>query len=594
MAPQLPSTVPESSLSPLATELYTFDTLLLTFQGRRALPTDANFRPVTSSRDLSTSPPTAQTVTEDANGSSETRVHRRDSKATSPLPPSFLSSHQPTLFNTVDETILSRRTPSPVAVASPLPASTSENLNTISTSDSGISKSNFNLPSWLELLLPSYSSSISPGSSGTPRDDSNINNSRDSINKYPSTDVIHGTSVKVKGGIKLGYRACQMLPEPIRLRHIKTTLLSIAKSSTGSEGLGLNSFAIEYFADQGCNQFVMATAGTQVNVWQAELDLIESNSEEQEARGDDDTIDSSGEHGDSMKLWSRSTLINEMDDKAKRGAKRQLSTSPLSKRSVDSLSQAATMTFTPWSPPPTKKHELKRFDRVVSVRWIGILKPSVFITSKAQITDHSPSPIRGVADSLHERSNENRNNNENADALDTDDINDHIENSFDIPLSKDNAGIDGEKRDSNKEIDNKSIPLSSPFFQDASNSSTEGRYTPDDQSTHPEEKVAEDDGFVSWSPFLETQLLEPIRRNVGPFVLENTVFNLANNPNKGRKNSTMNGGMGGGTFTGMSHSTSQIVMAGLIAGLLLILGSLLVAAYYRQRRRRWYEEDGNI
>lgn len=102
---------------------------------------------------------------------------------------------------------------------------------------------------------------------------------------------------RVGSGITLAYQACQMLPEPIHLRHANTTLLpltinapnsngTITPSSNGtstSNGDGSHdSYAIGYFADQECTQFVMATAGTRVNVWQAELDFVESNSEKEE------------------------------------------------------------------------------------------------------------------------------------------------------------------------------------------------------------------------------------------------------------------------------------------------------------------------
>jgi hypothetical protein len=108
-------------------------------------------------------------------------------------------------------------------------------------------------------------------------------------------------------------------------------------------------------------------------------------------------------------------------------------------------------------------------------------------------------------------------------------------------------------------------------------------------------------GFVSWIPFNETtQLQQPNRRDVGSIPFEEMVFNRAHREAissiNGTRNSTATAAANASPtgHTGIAHMTSQILMAGLIAGLLLILGSLLTAVYYRQQRKKWYEENGEV
>lgn len=61
-------------------------------------------------------------------------------------------------------------------------------------------------------------------------------------------------------------------------------------------------------------------------------------------------------------------------------------------------------THTPWTPPPTTKQELKGVDMVVSVRWVGILRPTEFTMSKALIANRRPpNPNRLLVDPLLDR-----------------------------------------------------------------------------------------------------------------------------------------------------------------------------------------------
>lgn len=219
---------------------------------------------------------------------------------------------------------------------------------------------------------------------------------------------------------------------------------------------------------------------------------------------------------------------------------------------------------------------------VVSVRWVGILRPSEFTKSKAPIANRRPpNPNRLLVDPLLERrSDVNVNDNDNGGSdSDGDDNNTGTSSSSETVME-----IDRRKDEkSGKEASGDGTSIPAPALQRGKDDGGNGVV-----------------GFVSWIPFNEeAQLQEPTRRAIGSMPLDDMVFSLALrgkiNSLDRTKNSTsaVAGAGGGGGHVGMAHMTSQVVMAGLIAGLLLILGSLLTAVYYRQRRNKWYEEDGD-
>ncbi|OAQ32503.1 hypothetical protein K457DRAFT_16066 [Linnemannia elongata AG-77] len=595
MAPPAPSSssAPESIPSPVAplmTELYTFDTLLLTFLGKKsALPPTQPTTTITQTNPLDTSNG-ASNANAKADADAANAAAQMDQKTTPTSSSSFspsIPSPPPTSPNLIDEALK-------VLLSKEVASSPSTGAISSSGDHSSSASSNPNLASWLELMSSpsiSGSSSLSSPSSTSPSGSGKSSTNSDDFVGGKST-IMHGTSptstgggvrgageVRGRGGITLAYQACQMLPEPIHLRHVNTTLLPLsinAPSSNGtiiapsSNGEGIqDSYAIEYFADIGCTQFVMATAGTRVNVWQAELDLLESTPEKE--RGDKVVRYGSSRGGENGTARKRDN-----DDGVLRIVRRQ--SSPPSPSGI----------YTPWTPPPTTKQGLKSLDRVVSVRWVGIMRPTEFTLSKALIASRRPPNLnRLLVDPLLERRtdvNDNANDQQGNDG-------DGDNNNTDTPSSSETVTEIDERKDEGSDKgatgDGTSTPTTSvsllvPPLQHGKDDGGDGVV-----------------GFVSWTPFNETtQLQAPTQRDTGSFPLDDMVFNLALrgkiNSLNGTRNPTSTAAGSGGGHVGISHMTSQIVMAGLIAGLLLILGSLLTAIYYRQRRRKWYEEDGEV
>lgn len=607
MVPQSPSPVSGSSPSPtapLAIELYTFDTLLLTFLGRKvasvilpsapapAQPTTTDSQDISSG--LSDTNADADSDTNTANAATQ-----MDQETATSLSLSMPSSPPPAPPNLIDGETLSTLLPKEEVS---LPPSTRATLG-FSDNNNESASSYPNVPSWLELLSPPppsllLSPSDSSSTSGSGRYSGNTNSGSGDFVGGKSTRV-HGAVTataspggpgeggggggKVRGGVVLAYQACQMLPEPIHLRYVNTTLLLPPPTVTISpttNGAGVNNgsgngshdsyaYAIEYFADQGCTQFVMATAGTRVNVWQAELDLVERNSEKEEERYDGST---SGGSVTTHKRDGNNSINNSMQI-----ARRQSSQPPATTAATAVVSPPLpTSTYTPWTPPPTSKQDLKALDVVVSVRWVGILKPTEFTISTALTASRQPlNPSRMLVDPLLER---------------------RSDDSVDIDVGND-GGADEDGDDSSDNPDTPSLEESEKGATGDGMSTPTATPTPslgiplqNGKDAGSSEGVV---GFVSWIPFNETiQLQPPTLRDVGSIPLDETAFNLAYRGEINSINGTTAANPTG--YTGIAHTTSQILMAGLIAGLLLILGSLLTAIYYRQRRRKWYEEDGEV
>ncbi|KAF9902615.1 hypothetical protein EC991_004748 [Linnemannia zychae] len=629
---------PRPATAALTTELYAFDTLLLTFLGRKAVlptepvPSSPTIAPAVSASTISLSDPIsslppAQTnpqeqehqpidTTEYTEAASD--AHAAADAAQKDLLRTTSSTTSPVYPNLIENTLntLSFSPPAPSSPSSPSPP-TNIILNSINNNNGNANTdnntgSNPSLPSWIELLAPS-STATSPSGSGrttdTNTDIAHINSSDDFVEGKPTMAhngtgeqgggaSVGGGGVKVRGGITLAYQACQMLPEPIHLRHVNTTLLPFSTPIINDTGDGdsrssvQDSYAIEYFADQGCNEFLMATAGTGVNVWQAELDMVESNSEKDTAakrtREDHDTTDA----GEGTRRFHRRRL---REEKFIRIGKRQLLPSPATLPTP--AVTTTTAMFKPWTPAPTTKHALKSLDMVVSVRWVGILKPSEFKMSKALLASRPPNPNRIVIDPLLERRDDDDGSGDIDDEDNEDGEDEQGYSSNTEPHTTESiTGRDGKKEEYEQGAVGSNTPPSSP----PSSTPTLGPLQDGKNLSEANATGVGIGGFVSWTPFNETQLLAPARRDVGSFPLEDMVFNLAHrgalNPFDGKRNSTNSstGAGTGGGHGGMTHMTSQIVMAGLIAGLLLILGSLLTAVYYRQKRKKWYEEDGDV
>ncbi|KAH7047647.1 hypothetical protein BKA57DRAFT_514050 [Linnemannia elongata] len=543
-----PESIP-SPVAPLMTELYTFDTLLLTFLGKKsALPPTQPTTTITQTSPLDSSNG-ASNANAKADADTANAAAQMDQKTTPTSSSSFspsIPSPPPTSPNLIDEALK-------VLLSKEVASSPSTGAISSSGDHSSSASSNPNLASWLEPM-----SSPSTSGSSSPSSPSSISLSGSGKSSTNSDDFVGGKSTMMHG------TSATSTGVDINVPSSNGTI--IAPSSNG-EGIQ-DSYAIEYFADIGCTQFVMATAGTRVNVWQAELDLVESTSEKE--RGDKVVRYGSSRGGENGTARKRDN-----DDGVLRIVKRQ--SSPPSPSGI----------YTPWTPPPTTKQRLKSLDRVVSVRWVGIMRPTEFTLSKALIASRRPPNLnRLLVDPLLERRtdvNDNANDQQGNDG-------DGDNNNTDTPSSETVTEIDERKdegSDKGATGDGTSTPTTSvsllvPPLQHGKVDGGDGVV-----------------GFVSWTPFNETtQLQAPTQRDTGSFPMDDMVFNLALrgkiNSLNGARNPTSTAVGSGGGHVGISHMTSQIVMAGLIAGLLLILGSLLTAIYYRQRRRKWYEEDGEV
>lgn len=324
----------------------------------------------------------------------------------------------------------------------------------------------------------------------------------------PSHTTVSDTKVsqsgaRVKGTMTLAYMACQMLPDPMHLRVVtmilpcptpssfspgsttSTTTMSKKRSAATDSVLqqqlppqqGSTAFAIEYFEDEDCEKFLMATSGPKVNLREDE----------------------------GKKEW------------AKAG---------------DALS-GTTNTTTTLQDPPKSNSSQNRDPRVVSIRWVGL--------------------------ALHEGQ------------IRTESLEDEGEKEVETEIEdENNNGKESQKE--NEQVDDTTID------QDDNNNDGEDE---------------EHEGYLSWEPFLSSQLQPPPSTIVGiipppPPPTQSTTANFTTPAMAATGTTTKT------TPTMMSHGTSQMVMAGLVAGLFLFMGSLLMAVYYRQTRQKWYEEDGVV
>ncbi|KAG0317124.1 hypothetical protein BGZ99_006496 [Dissophora globulifera] len=358
-------------------------------------------------------------------------------------------------------------------------------------------------------------------------------------------------SHRVNGTMTLAYMACQMLPAAMHLDMItaisstnitnttSSTKNNTSQSTTGSlvaTDLALERLAIEYYADQDCSRFVVATAGTKVRVRNKADDGIKCHDSTVDTTVDA-TVPTTAMVVDSDAGRERGS--NEEEEEVRAEVKEVLSeTRPArAARELGQLDQIEQQ---------QRQKLQQRIDTVygaklVSIRWVGILSPT-YLDSIMKIRQQSTSGCNDRGDTLEQK---------------------------DSWIDED-SNING----------------------GSNNSSTDSSSSGDTM-----------DGFVSWDQFASIQLQPPPKSDLGPYrynvsgISAVTAAVAGNNNGNGtaiQNGSVSNSSRTGSGSTGMSHATSQIVMAGLIAGLFLILGSLLTAVYYRQERRRWYEEDGGV
>ncbi|KAG0309070.1 hypothetical protein BGZ98_005392 [Dissophora globulifera] len=358
-------------------------------------------------------------------------------------------------------------------------------------------------------------------------------------------------SHRINGTMTLAYMACQMLPAAMHLDMItaisstnitnttNSTKNNTSQSTTGSlvaTDLAPGRLAIEYFADQDCSRFVVATAGTKVRV---------RNKADGGIKCDESTVDTTVDA-----TVPTTAMVIDSDARGDSGGNREEEEVRAEVKEVLSETRPARaareLGQLDQIEQQQRQKRQQRIDtvygaKVVSIRWVGILSPTYY-DSIMKIGQQSTSGCNdGESDALEQ------------------------EDSWD-----EDSSINGGSNNGN------------------TGSSSSGDAV---------------DGFVSWDQFASTQLQPPPRSDLGPYRYNVSAISAVTaavaGSNNGNGTAIQNGSVSnssrtGSGSTGMSHATSQIVMAGLIAGLFLILGSLLTAVYYRQERRRWYEEDGGV
>jgi len=192
---------------------------------------------------------------------------------------------------------------------------------------------------------------------------------------------------------------------------------------------------------------------------------------------------------------------------------------------------------------------------VVSVRWVGLVSPSGFLLEKS----------KHMQDRAKER---------------------HVRRDSAGRTRKEIRAFEEDYEDEEDDDDEDETQVD----EDGEDSSRDKRHDARD----------DDSGYLSWEPFLPSQIYPPPRIILGaitprPSSFVSTVLAPGSNAQEGMDPTTKrHGTQKGAASTGLDHGTSQIVMAGLVVGLLLFLGSFLMAVHYRQRRRKWYEKTAEV
>ncbi|GJJ72312.1 hypothetical protein EMPS_04669 [Entomortierella parvispora] len=381
-----------------------------------------------------------------------------------------------------------------------------------------------------------------------------------------SRSKVSHSGVELNGTMTLAYMACQMLPDPIHVREVSmapsdashSPVLSRGTAATGGaavttaatttaattplpsetvvEGDPLrrlveSAFAIEYFKDQDCSQFLMATAGSKVNIQEAE------------------------------DRW-----INTYDDR------------------LDSRTGATTGLFD----PKTFKDNI-RHGRAVSVRWVGLVSLSEFLLEKSKrVQDlerrrHMRRAIVGSARKVTRDVEEDDDEDDDDEDDDEEEDDEEEDDEEEDDEEEDDESVDDDDEDDDHDDDEDEVDNDAHIQDDEDDSSPDKRH----------EINGEENGYVSWVPFLPSYIYPP------PRIVLDASARVAGSGAQGTvdptsKHNSTNGGQKGAASRGLDHETSQIVMAGLVVGLLLFLGSFLMAVHYRQRRKKWYEEDGEV